>query len=98
VAGDVQIQAGYCNTHTPNKFSDLEKISSRGLRSVQVSVLRVSPIDSHGFFSTGSMWTLAVVLLKGQSIRTCVKNLISIAHPDFRDELMFGAKKMGYLR
>ena len=38
------------------------------------------------------------VLLKGQSIRTRVKNLISIAHPDFRDELMFGAKKMGYLR
>jgi 4-hydroxybutyrate CoA-transferase len=92
-----RIKEGYF-THTPNKFSDLEKISSRGLRSVQVSVLRVSPMDSHGFFSTGSMWTLAVVLLKGQSIRTCVKNLISIAHPDFRDELMFGAKKMGYLR
>jgi 4-hydroxybutyrate CoA-transferase len=53
-----RIKEGYF-THTPNKFSDLEKISSRGLRSVQVSVLRVSPMDSHGFFSTGSMWTLA---------------------------------------
>jgi acyl-CoA hydrolase len=46
------IKEGYY-THTPNKFSDLEKISSRGLRPVQVSVLRVSPMDSHGFFSTG---------------------------------------------
>ncbi len=47
-----RIKEGYF-THTPNRFSDLEKISSRGLRSVQVSVLRVSPMDSHGFFSTG---------------------------------------------
>ncbi|NLW44559.1 MAG: acetyl-CoA hydrolase [Syntrophomonadaceae bacterium] len=47
-----RIKEGYY-THTPNKFSDLEKISSRGLRSVQVSVLRVSPMDNHGFFSTG---------------------------------------------
>lgn len=47
-----RIKEGYY-TYTPNKFSDLEKISSRGLRPVQVSVLRVSPMDSHGFFSTG---------------------------------------------
>lgn len=47
-----RIKEGYF-THTPNRFSDLEKISSRGLRSIQVSVLRVSPMDSHGFFSTG---------------------------------------------
>ena len=34
---------------------------------------------------------------QGQSIRTRVKNPIPIAHPT-RDELMFEAKKMGYLR
>jgi acyl-CoA hydrolase len=37
------------------------------------------------------------VLLKGQSIKTRVKNLISIAHPDFRDELIFAAKKMKFI-
>ncbi|NLB17988.1 MAG: acetyl-CoA hydrolase, partial [Syntrophomonadaceae bacterium] len=40
-------------TYTPNKFGDLEKISAEGLRPVDVSMLRVSPMDRHGFFSTG---------------------------------------------
>jgi 4-hydroxybutyrate CoA-transferase len=42
-----------CFTYSPVKFGDLDTISGRGLRPVQVSVLRVSPMDSHGFFSTG---------------------------------------------
>ena len=35
------------------KFGDLQNISVQGLRPVQVSVMRVSPMDRHGFFSTG---------------------------------------------
>lgn len=31
--------------------------------------------------------------IKGQSIRQRVKNIISVAHPDFRDELMFEARR-----
>ena len=47
-----QIKAGLY-TYSPVKFGDLENISSKGLRPVQVSVMRVSPMDNHGFFSTG---------------------------------------------
>ncbi|NLV16531.1 MAG: hypothetical protein GXY50_04885 [Syntrophomonadaceae bacterium] len=41
------------HTHSPAKFGDLDRISSEGLRPVQVSALTVSPMDNHGFFSTG---------------------------------------------
>lgn len=46
------LKEGYF-TYSPVKFGDLDTISARGLRPVQVSVLRVSPMDRHGFFSTG---------------------------------------------
>ncbi len=35
--------------------------------------------------------------LRGQTLSSRVKQLIAIAHPDFRDELMFDAKKRGIL-
>ena len=38
------------------------------------------------------------VLIKGQSVKKRSEALISIAHPDFRDQLRFEAKKMGLLR
>ncbi|NPV92134.1 MAG: acetyl-CoA hydrolase [Firmicutes bacterium] len=38
-----------------------------------------------------------VALIKGTSLRERAKNLINIAHPDFRDELTFQAKQMRIL-
>lgn len=38
-----------------------------------------------------------IVLLKGQNARERAKRLISIAHPDFRDQLTFEAKKMNLI-
>lgn len=38
-----------------------------------------------------------VAYLKGQNLRTRVKELVRIAHPDFRDWLMFEAKKMNFI-
>lgn len=38
-----------------------------------------------------------VATLKGQHIRRRVEELINIAHPDFRDELRFEAKRMNYI-
>lgn len=38
-----------------------------------------------------------VAWLKGFNLRQRAKSLINIAHPDFRDELTFEAKKLGYL-
>ena len=38
-----------------------------------------------------------IAALKGQTIRTRVERLINIAHPDFRDELRFQAKKLNFI-
>jgi acyl-CoA hydrolase len=38
-----------------------------------------------------------VVLLKGQSVKERVKRIISIAHPKFREELTFQAKKLNLI-
>jgi acyl-CoA hydrolase len=38
-----------------------------------------------------------VALLKGMSIKERAKNLIAIAHPDFRDELAFQARQFKYI-
>ena len=38
-----------------------------------------------------------VASLHGRTIRERVKALINIAHPQFRDELRYGAEKLGYL-
>ncbi|MBP1762583.1 MAG: Acetyl-CoA hydrolase/transferase C-terminal domain, partial [Firmicutes bacterium] len=35
--------------------------------------------------------------LKGQNLRTRVKELVRIAHPDFRDWLEFEARKMNFI-
>lgn len=38
-----------------------------------------------------------VAFLKGQNLRTRVKELIRIAHPDFRDWLKFEARRLNYI-
>lgn len=40
-------------TYSPIKLSDMDTVSARGLRRGDVYILRVSPMDRHGFFSTG---------------------------------------------
>ena len=35
--------------------------------------------------------------LRGQSLASRARQLIAIAHPDFRDELLFEAKKRGIM-
>ncbi|MGI6549254.1 MAG: acetyl-CoA hydrolase/transferase family protein [Syntrophomonadales bacterium] len=47
-----RIKEGYF-TYSPVKLGDLQRISIQGLRPVQVALLRVSPMDRHGFFSLG---------------------------------------------
>lgn len=38
-----------------------------------------------------------VAYLRGRTVRERTENLIAVAHPKFRDELRFEAKKLGYL-
>jgi len=37
------------------------------------------------------------VRLRNQSISSRVKSMISVAHPDFRDELTFSTRKIGWI-
>jgi 4-hydroxybutyrate CoA-transferase len=62
----------------------------------------VTSLDYGSFVSTPrteTHWVVTeygAVLVKGQSIKKRAESLISIAHPDFRDQLRFEAKKLGF--
>ncbi|MGE5381591.1 MAG: acetyl-CoA hydrolase/transferase family protein [Methylocystaceae bacterium] len=65
---------------------------------------KITPTLTPGMFVTTSRTEVdnivteyGVAHLKGWDMRTRVKNMISIAHPDFRDQLTFEAKKMKLL-
>lgn len=62
---------------------------------------KITPAMSPGMFVTTSRTEVdnivteyGVAHMKGWDVRTRVKNMISIAHPDFRDWLTFEARKM----
>ncbi|MDD3271118.1 MAG: acetyl-CoA hydrolase/transferase C-terminal domain-containing protein [Syntrophomonadaceae bacterium] len=65
---------------------------------------RIVPSLSEGMFTTVSRTEVQYVVteygvanLKGQNLRTRVKELISIAHPDFRSHLEWQARKMNFI-
>ncbi|HNX29588.1 MAG TPA: acetyl-CoA hydrolase/transferase C-terminal domain-containing protein [Syntrophomonadaceae bacterium] len=65
---------------------------------------KIKPILSNGIFTTVSRTDVqyvvteyGVAFLKGQNLRTRVRELVSIAHPDFRDELLFEAKRLNFI-
>lgn len=67
-------------------------------------ISKIMPILDHGSFvstpRTETHWVVTeygAVLIKGQSVKKRAEALISIAHPDFRDQLRFEAKKHGFL-
>jgi 4-hydroxybutyrate CoA-transferase len=65
---------------------------------------KIVPTLSNGIFTTVSRTEVQYVVteygvanLKGQNLRTRFKELVNIAHPDFRDWLTFEAKKMNFI-
>jgi acyl-CoA hydrolase len=65
---------------------------------------KIVPTLTNGIFTTVSRTEVQYVVteygvanLKGQNLRTRVKELVSIAHPDFRDWLLFEARKMNFI-
>ncbi|MGI5879166.1 MAG: acetyl-CoA hydrolase/transferase family protein [Syntrophomonadaceae bacterium] len=65
---------------------------------------KIVPSLSPGIFTTVSRTDVqyivteyGVAFLKGQNLRTRVKELVSIAHPDFRDWLMYEARKQNFI-
>lgn len=65
---------------------------------------KIVPGPSPGIFTTVSRTDTQYVVteygvanIKGKNIRTRVKELVNIAHPDFRDWLLFEARKMNII-
>jgi acyl-CoA hydrolase len=65
---------------------------------------KIVPTITPGMFTTVSRTDVqyvvteyGVAFLKGQNLRTRVKELIRIAHPDFRDWLKFEARRLNYI-
>ncbi|MGE5421708.1 MAG: acetyl-CoA hydrolase/transferase family protein [Ignavibacteriales bacterium] len=65
---------------------------------------KIVPSITSGAFITVSRTDIQYVVteygvayLKGQNLRTRVKELVNIAHPDFRDQLLFEARKMNFI-
>ncbi|MDD3853071.1 MAG: acetyl-CoA hydrolase/transferase C-terminal domain-containing protein [Syntrophomonadaceae bacterium] len=65
---------------------------------------KIVPSLSQGIFTTVSRTDVqyivteyGIAFLKGQNLRTRVKELVSIAHPDFRDWLMYEARKQNFI-
>lgn len=65
---------------------------------------KIVPTITPGMFTTVSRTDVqyvvteyGVAFLKGQNLRTRVKELIRIAHPDFRDWLEFEARRLNYI-
>ncbi|MDD3895364.1 MAG: acetyl-CoA hydrolase/transferase C-terminal domain-containing protein [Syntrophomonadaceae bacterium] len=72
--------------------------TKQGKLSKIVSHLKHGSFVTAGRFDTNYIVTeYGVVSLKGKNIRDRVKGLIGIAHPDFRDQLTFEAKKANFL-
>lgn len=72
--------------------------TSQGPVSKIVTHLKHGSFVSAGRFDTNYIVTeYGVVSLKGKNIRDRVKGLIAIAHPDFRDQLTFDAKKANFI-
>ncbi len=68
------------------------------------TISKIQPILTPGALCTTSkndvdyiVTEYGIAQLRGLSLSKRVKNLISIAHPDFRDELTFEAKKRGMI-
>lgn len=65
---------------------------------------KIVPTLTNGIFTTVSRTEVQYIVtehgvanLKGQNLRTRFKELVNIAHPDFRDWLTFEAKKMSFI-
>ncbi len=72
--------------------------TKEGRLSKIVAHLKHGSFVTAGRFDTNYIVTeYGVAALKGKNIRDRVKSLIRIAHPDFRDQLTFEAKKAKFL-
>lgn len=98
--GQADFVLGACRSRGGKSIIAFESVSltKDGPVSKIVSHLKHGSFVSSGRFDTSYVVTeYGVASLKGMTIRERAKRLISIAHPDYRDQLTFEAKKAHFL-
>lgn len=96
--GQVDFVRGACQSRGGKSFIAFTSTAKGG------TISKIQPILTPGALCTTSkndvdyiVTEYGIAQLRGLSLSKRVKNLISIAHPDFRDELTFEAKKRGMM-
>lgn len=96
--GQVDFVRGACQSKGGKSFIAFTSTAKGG------TISKIQPILTPGALCTTSkndvdyiVTEYGIAQLRGLSLSKRVKNLISIAHPDFRDELTFEAKKRGMI-
>ena len=96
--GQVDYVRGACQSKGGKSFIAFSSTAKGG------TISKIKPILTPGAVVTTSkndvdyiVTEYGIAHLRGQTLSSRVKQLISIAHPDFRDELRFEAKKRGIL-
>lgn len=96
--GQVDYVRGACQSRGGKSFIAFSSTAKGG------TISKIRPVLTPGAVCTTSkndvdyiVTEYGVAHLRGQSLASRAKQLISIAHPDFRDELTFEAKKRGIM-
>ncbi len=96
--GQVDYVRGACQSKGGKSFIAFSSTAKGG------TISKIKPILTPGAVVTTSkndvdyiVTEYGIAHLRGQTLSSRVKQLIDIAHPDFRDELRFEAKKRGIL-
>ena len=96
--GQVDYVRGACQSRGGKSFIAFESTAKGG------TISKIRPSLAEGAVVTTSkndvdyiVTEYGIAHLRGQSLSSRARQLINIAHPDFRDELMFAARKRGIL-
>ena len=96
--GQVDYVRGACQSKGGKSFIAFTSTAKRG------TISKIKPILTPGAVVTTSKNDVDYIVteyglahLRGESLASRARQLIAIAHPDFRDELRFEAKKRGIL-
>lgn len=96
--GQVDFVRGACQSRGGKSFIAFTSTAKNGTISKIKSILTPGAVCTTSKNDVDYIVTeYGVAHLRGQSLSTRAKQLISIAHPNFRDELRFEAKKRGII-
>jgi acyl-CoA hydrolase len=96
--GQVDYVRGACQSRGGKSFIAFESTAKGGTISKIKSCLTEGAVVTTSKNDVDYVVTeYGIAHLRGQSLASRAKQLIAIAHPDFRDELTFAARKRGIL-